>query len=161
MAACSLFRTTSGVNRAKSHLVVTYVSHELECRELVQVPRRLLCVLGAGILIFLVLPQLVRAGGPRYVAGVSYFAADTKGVPLTWAQGAINYYTDQGNLRSILPGPTADAFVASAFSQWTSIPTAAVSATQAGHLAEDVSGVNVIVNSDGPSQCRPTFSPAR
>jgi len=91
MAACSLFRTTSGVNRAKFHLVVTYVSHELESRELVRVLRSLLCVLGAGILVFFVLPQLVRAGGPRYVAGVRYFAADTKGVPLTWAQGAINY----------------------------------------------------------------------
>ncbi|HLB89706.1 MAG TPA: IPT/TIG domain-containing protein [Terriglobales bacterium] len=149
MAACSLFRTATGVNRAKFHLVVKYVSHELDCRELVRVLRSLLCVLGAGIVISFVLPQLVRAGGPRYVAGVSYFAAGTKGVPLTWAQGAINYYTDQGDLSPILPGPTADAFVASAFSQWTSIPTAAVSATQAGHLAEDVSGANVIVNSDG------------
>src|SRR5207245_6307116 len=103
----------------------------------------------AVAVVMLIVPQLARAGGPRYVAGVSYFAAGTQGVPLTWAQGAVNYYTDQGNLSPILPGPTADAFVASAFSQWTSIPTAAIAATQAGHLAEDVSGANVVVNSDG------------
>jgi hypothetical protein len=80
------------------------------------------------------------------VAGVSYFDAGTKGVPLAWAGGAINYYTDQGNLSPILPGPSPDAFVADAFSQWTSISTAAVSATRAGQLAEDVSGANVIVS---------------
>ena len=35
-----------------------------------------------------------------------------------------------------------------AFSGWTSIPTAAVTATRAGQLAEDVSGANVILNAD-------------
>jgi hypothetical protein len=39
--------------------------------------------------------------------------------------------------------------VADAFSQWTSISTAAVTATRAGQLAEDVSGTNVYRNSDG------------
>jgi len=85
-----------------------------------------------SIILTIVLSQLSWAGGPRYVAGVSYFDAGTKGVPLTWAQGAITYYTDQGNLSPALPGPGADALVADAFSQWTSIATAAVSATHAG-----------------------------
>ncbi len=89
------------------------------------------------------------AGGPKYVAGVSYFNSGTAGTPLTWAQGQINYYTDQGNLSPILPGPSADSFVAAAFSQWTSISTAAVAATRAGQLAEDVNGSNVYVNPDG------------
>jgi hypothetical protein len=102
--------------------------------------------LRGSVVLLVVLPQLARAGGPRYVAGVSYFDPGTKGVPLTWAQGAINYYTDQGNLSPVLPGPSADALVADAFSQWTSIATAAVSATRAGQLAEDVSGANVIVS---------------
>src|SRR6185369_7175397 len=62
---------------------------------------------------------------------------------LTWAAGSINYYTDQGDLSVTLPGASADSFVATAFSLWTSMPTAAVLATQAGQLAEDVSGVNV------------------
>jgi hypothetical protein len=100
------------------------------------------------ILVCLIL-QSAFAGGPKYVAGVSYFNPGTVGTPLTWAQGTINYYTDQGNLSPILPGPSADAFVADAFSQWTSIPTAAVAAVHAGQLAEDVSGANVYRNPDG------------
>lgn len=119
----------------------------------------LLYALAVG-LVLLFLPQFARAGGPRYIAGVSYFDPGTTGVPLTWAQGAISYYTDQGNLSSILPGPSADAFVANGFSQWTSIPTAAVVATRAGQLGEDVSGANVIVNGNGsitmPSDVLPT-----
>ena len=101
----------------------------------------------AGLL--LLLSGLAYAGGPRYVAGVSYFDPAVKGVPLTWAQGAVNYYTDQGDLSPILPHAAADAFVGDAFSRWTSTPTAAVSATLAGQLAEDVSGSNVTANSDG------------
>jgi hypothetical protein len=88
------------------------------------------------------------AGGPRYIAGVSYFNQGTAGTPLAWAQGAINYYTDQGNLSATVSGAQADALVADAFGQWTSIPTAAVSATRAGQLAEDVSGANVYRNGD-------------
>ncbi len=96
----------------------------------------------------IVLP-MARAGGPKYIAGVSYFNSGLAGTPLTWSQGAITYYTDQGDLSPILPGPTADAFVASAFSQWTSVPIAAVVATHGGQLAENVSGANVYVNPDG------------
>jgi hypothetical protein len=111
-------------------------------------------------LLLLVLMQLARAGGPRYIAGISYFNLGTAGMPLTWAQGAINYYTDQGSLSATVSGPQADALVADAFSQWTSNPMAAVSATRAGQLAEDVSGVNVYRNSDGsismPADILPT-----
>ena len=99
--------------------------------------------LASGIALLIVLPQVVRAGGPRDIAGASYFDSTSKGVPLTWAGGAISYYTDRGNLSPVLPGATADAFVADAISRWTSIPTAAVSAVRAGQLGEDVSGANV------------------
>ena len=95
------------------------------------------------------LTQLVFAGGPKYVAGTTYFNSGTGGTPLTWSEGLVNFYTDRGSLSPILPGPSADAFVADAFSQWTSIPTAAVSAVRGGQLAEDVSGANVSVNPDG------------
>jgi hypothetical protein len=91
------------------------------------------------------LSQIAHAGGPAYVAGASYFDPTTLGTPLTWSQGAIHYYTDQGNLSGILPGASADSFVATAFSFWTSVPTAAVSATRAGQLGEDVSGTNVTI----------------
>ena len=39
---------------------------------------------------------MARAGGPQYVAGSSYFNASAMGQPLTWSQGTVNYYTDQG-----------------------------------------------------------------
>ena len=39
--------------------------------------------------------------------------------------------------------------MADAWSQWTSVSTAAIAAAKGGHLAEDVSGSNVIRNADG------------
>jgi IPT/TIG domain len=83
------------------------------------------------------------AGGPEFVAGASFFDPAVMGTPLTWSQGAATYYTDQGDLRAVLPGNSADAFVAKAFRYWTSIPTAALSVTHRGQLAEDVNGGNV------------------
>src|SRR5579863_5623906 len=112
----------------------------------------------AGLVLLLTFMQFAQAGGPRYISGITYF--NQAGVPLTWAQGAVNYYTDQGSLSPSVPGAQADALVADAFSQWTSIPTAALSATHAGQLAEDVSGANVYRNSDGtltmPADIMPT-----
>ena len=101
------------------------------------------------IIIVAALAQLARAGEPRLVAGSSYFDAATKGTPLTWSQGIVNYYTDPGDLSPILPQAAADALVASALSRWTLIPTAAIAANHAGNLAEDVNSSNVYVNSDG------------
>jgi hypothetical protein len=92
---------------------------------------------------------ICRAGGPEYVAGSSYFESSTMGQPLTWFHGQVNYYTDQGSLSPILPSGPANALVANAFSQWTSVSTAAVTATNAGQLAEDVNGSNIAVDSDG------------
>jgi len=114
----------------------------------------------ALIVLLALTPPSAQAGGPKYVAGISYFNPGLAGTPLTWSQGAITYYTDQGDLSPILPGPEADALVASAFSEWTSIPIAAVVATRGGQLAEDVSGANVYVNPDGsitmPADIEPT-----
>ena len=97
------------------------------------------------------LSKLANAGGPGFVAGASYFDPTTKGMPLTWAQGTVTYYTDQGNLSAILPGANADSFVANAFSQSSSVPTAAVAAANGGQLAEDVGGANVTVVNGGIS----------
>jgi hypothetical protein len=93
MRARFLFRTTSRVNRTHSYLAAGCTGHEPRLTQLV----RLLYALAVAVLM-LTAPQRGHAGGPRYVAGVSYFAAGTKGMPLTWAQGVINYYTDQGDL---------------------------------------------------------------
>ena len=103
----------------------------------------------AIIALMLALLRIAQAGGPKYVAGASYFNQGTIGAPLTWSGGVISYYTDQGDLSSSFPGPTADALVADAFGQWSSISTAAVAAIRRGQLAEDVSGANVYGNPDG------------
>jgi hypothetical protein len=106
--------------------------------------RRTVVVVAAVVLttLFIFVPAL-RGGGPKYVAGVSGFDPTVKGVPLTWPQGSVNYFSDPGDLSPILPHAAADALVADAFSQWTSIPTVALSAMLAGQLSEDVSGSNV------------------
>lgn len=113
-----------------------------------------------ALILLIVLVGLARAGGPQYVAGTSYFITGLAGQPVTWAGGIITYYTDQGDLSPMLRGAQADAFVADAFSRWTLISTAAVSVSRGGQLAEDVSGANVILNSDGsvtlPTDIQPT-----
>ncbi len=84
-----------------------------------------------------------RAGGPAFVAGSGY-APGVEGQALIWANGSVQYFTDQGNLSPILSGAQADAFVASAFSAWT-INSSSLTASQGGHLAEDVNGSNIVV----------------
>ena len=111
--------------------------------------RSLLLRLALTAAIVVVFALLSRAGGPRCVAGTSYFDPTMTGQPLVWPQGLITYYTDQGDLSPILPNASANTFVANAFSLWTSVPTAALAATSGGQLAEDVNGSNVTVNSDG------------
>ncbi len=122
--------------------------------------RTLLLRLALALAIVLCFALLSRAAGPEYVAGTTFFTSAVPGQPLVWAGGDILYYTDQGDLSPILPNATANAFVANAFSIWTSVPTAAVAATSPGELAEDVNGTNVTVNPDGslnlPADIQPT-----
>ncbi|MFI5102463.1 MAG: IPT/TIG domain-containing protein [Terriglobales bacterium] len=89
-----------------------------------------------------------RAGGPAFVAGSGY-ASGVEGQPLIWANGSVQYFTDQGDLSPILPSAQADSFVASAFSTWTSISGVALTAAQGGHLAEDVNGSNIATDGYG------------
>lgn len=87
------------------------------------------------------------AGGPAFVAG-SGFDPSAKGRSLTCVNGRVQYFTDQGDLSPVLTNTQADAFVADAFTRWTTI-SAALSVSQTGHLAEDVSGANVTGYPDG------------
>src|SRR5438270_2410949 len=112
----------------------------------------------AAIVVICVL--ISRAGGPQKIAGAAYFDPSVSGQPLTWPQGRITYYTDQGNLSPILPSGAANSLVASAFTQWSSVPTAALLANSGGSLAEDVSGANVSRNSDGTISIPPDVQPS-
>ncbi len=122
--------------------------------------RSFLLRLAAAAAMILFVALLSRAGGPKNVAGTSYFNPTTTGQPLIWPQGLVSYYTDQGDLSPILPNASANSFVASAFRVWTSVPTAAITATSGGQLAEDVNGTNVIRNANGtismPADIQPT-----
>ena len=102
-------------------------------------PTRLRC---SVLVMVAALVSTAVAGGPLYVAGVSGFDPGSAGTPLTWAGGQVTYYTDRGDLSSLLSGATADALVADAFSRWASVPTAALTVTRGGQLDEDVSGAN-------------------
>jgi len=89
-----------------------------------------------------------RAGGPAFVAGSGYNPG-VEGLPLIWASGSVEYYTNPGPLSPIFTEAQADALVATAFSTWTTIPGVALTATQGGHLAEYVDGGNIETNGFG------------
>jgi hypothetical protein len=89
-----------------------------------------------------------RAGGPAFIAGSGY-APGVEGHSLIWANGSVQYFTDQGDLSPILPNAQADVFVAAAFIPWTSISSVALTASLTGHLAEDVNGSNIVVDANG------------
>jgi hypothetical protein len=100
-----------------------------------------------------------RAGGPAFVAGSGY-AAGVEGQPLIWAGGSVQYFTNPAALSPILTEAQADAFVATAFSAWTTIPGVAFTATRAGHLAEDVNGSNIQTNGEGVVTAPADISPS-
>jgi hypothetical protein len=83
------------------------------------------------------------AGGPLNVAGVSSYQNGLAGTPLTWANGQVDYYTDQDDLSTLLTNAAADQFVADALARWTAISTVALRAERRGSLDEDVNGTNV------------------
>jgi hypothetical protein len=116
--------------------------------------------LGTALAIVVFFAVLARGGGPEYVAGSSYFDPTTMGQPITWSLGQVTYYTDQGDLSPILPNASANSLVASAFSQWTSVSTAALTVTNPGQLAEDVNGSNIGVDSDGTVNAPADITPS-
>ena len=75
--------------------------------------RLFLLRLGFSATILVLCALTSRAGGPTRVAGSAYFDPAVNGQPLTWPQGEITYYVDQGNLSPVLPNSEANALVAS------------------------------------------------
>jgi hypothetical protein len=84
-----------------------------------------------------------QAGGPLYVS--------SRGVPITWRDGHVIYYTDQGNLSALLPNAEANQLIADAWSKWSDVPLANLTVTRAGQLDEDVNGSNVLLSSGSVS----------
>jgi hypothetical protein len=102
-----------------------------------------------AVAVFLICSAVAsRAGGPAFVAG-SGFGPGVEGHPLIWANGSVQYFTDQGDLSPILPSAQADVFVAAAFIPWTGISSVALTVSQGGHLAEDVNGGNIAAAVNG------------
>ena len=99
-------------------------------------------------MLFLV-PACAMAGGPKYVAGTSFFNPAVIGQTVHWAGGQINYYVDQGPLSSFVSNQQATAMVDAAAALWSAVPTAGVTLADSGPLNEDVSGANFTVDSSG------------
>lgn len=92
----------------------------------------------AGALAVLLVGQAALAGGPRHVAGSSYFSPAIEGQPIVWANGQVTYFTDLSDLSVELSNSKANAMVAQAAAVWSSVNTAAVSIRAGGSLAEKV-----------------------
>ena len=92
---------------------------------------------------FLTTPALL-AGGPKYVAGTTYFDPAVAGQPVHWAGGMVHYYVDRGPLNSQIDNQQATAMVDAAAALWSAVPTAGVALNNAGPLNEDVSSADVI-----------------
>lgn len=101
------------------------------------------------LIVLLSLNSAAFAGGPRWVAGSSYFNTSVKGQPLHWKNGAVSYYLDQGALTPYAYHTLMTSVVAQSAAIWNNVPTAAVSITLGGYLNEDVNGSNVIAGTNG------------
>ena len=97
------------------------------------------CLLGMAIA-----PSALLAGGPKYVAGSSYFNPAVMGQPVHWSGGQVQYYVDQGPLNGQIGNQQATAMVDAAAALWSAIPTAGVTLVDAGQLNEDVSSSNIV-----------------
>lgn len=107
------------------------------------VSRYILLRCSAFALLILV-PIHVVGGGPRYVAGVSFFNPGVAGQPVHWAGGLVNYYVDQGPLNASINNQQATAMVDAAAALWSAVRTAGVALSRAGALNEDVSSINIV-----------------
>jgi len=110
---------------------------------------RIFSVFAILILALVFLVPGANAGGPKYVAGTSYFNPAVLGQPLHWSGGQVRYYVDQGPLSSTVTNQQATAMVDAAAALWSAVPTAGVTLTDAGPLNEDVNGTNIAVSSTG------------
>ena len=58
------------------------------------------------------------------------------GKPIVWANGTLQYYTDQGDLSAMVTRSQANSMIAAAAAVWNAVPTAAVNISAGGSLSE-------------------------
>ena len=105
----------------------------------------------ATVLVLLLLSSSqLRGGGLLYVGG-SAFDPAARGKGLGWANGQLTYFTDLGDLSPLLDQAAANSFVDDAVQTWASVPTAALTITRGGALAEDQAIVLRVTDSASPS----------
>ncbi|MDE3148919.1 MAG: hypothetical protein KGL37_05565 [Acidobacteriota bacterium] len=100
-------------------------------------------------------PGAALAGGPKYVAGVSYFNPAVLGQPVHWAGGQVSYYVDQGPLNVSVTNQQATAMVDAAAALWSAVSTAGVTLTDKGSLNEDVNGSDIVAATGGSLIAQP------
>jgi hypothetical protein len=110
--------------------------------------------------LLVLVPVYAVAGGPKYIAGTSFFNPAVTGEPIRWAGGQVNYSVDQGPLSGSVSNQQATAMVDAAAALWSAVPTAGVTLTDIGPLNEDVNGSNIAVNSSGQITAPADVTPA-
>ena len=127
----------SGLNRPGSPQILFHEGKAMDFGQVSQIKLRFIpSTLVALVVLFG--GNLASAGGPKYVAGASYFNPGVKGQALHWAGGRVNYFVDNGPLNASITNLQAAAMVDAAAAIWNAVPTAAVSLVNKGKLAEDV-----------------------
>ena len=87
--------------------------------------RRLAALLPSLLVIVLCSP-IAHAGGPKYVAGTSFFNPAALGQPIHWNAGQVNYYVDRGPLNGSVSNLQATAMVDAAAALWSAIMRASM-----------------------------------
>ena len=65
-----------------------------------------------GAMLGLITGTRAYAGGPRWIAGSSYFNSSAKGKPVVWANGQVSYYLDLGSLSATVTNAQARTMIA-------------------------------------------------
>lgn len=113
-------------------------------------------IAGLILALFLLGAELAHGGGPRWVAGSSYFDASAEGQPVVWSGGQVSYYTDLSPLSPVETAAQANAVLAVVASVWNNVNTAGVSITYGGNLAENVDAYVAANNSALPADILPS-----
>lgn len=112
---------------------------------------------GVAIGLFLVgCVELAHAGGPRWVAGSSFFDPSVNGQPVIWSGGQVTYYVDVSALSPVYGESKAADTVGDAASIWNRVTTAAVAIQYGGKLAENVDSYLASHNGALPADIVPT-----